>query len=153
MDKEFLIELIRNNDFSAFQISEIALGLENKLSREQVLLYANSNFFFSQMIQIRLGLENGLSKEQLEMYADPKFNADQMYQIRFALEEGLSCEEVEFFATPNFKSDEMREIHKLIHKKKQREANCGNKWKNSVPKGILEDLTEEQQQEVIELSV
>ncbi len=49
-----------NNCFSKEQINEIIYGIENGLTAEQIKIYKNTNYSAKQMCEIRLGLQQGV---------------------------------------------------------------------------------------------
>lgn len=63
-----------SRDFSAFQLSQIRLGLQNGVD---VSIYADTKFDTLQMQEIRLGLESELDVSQ---YANPQYNCAQMHE-------------------------------------------------------------------------
>ena len=91
------------------KLAEIVKGLINRLTLEEISLYANPRFSLKQMKQIRLGLEDGLSIEQVKLYASPKFSYEQMETIRKALR-SLPLDLVKLIAKPELSPDEMRQM-------------------------------------------
>ena len=64
-------------------MEEIRLGLEAKLTEEQIAIYSNGKFTSTQMRQIRLGFEDpNLTDEQVISYADASKSANEMKKIR-----------------------------------------------------------------------
>lgn len=99
---QFYIECEKSGDFNQLQLEQIYYGLENKLTIEQVKMYADKKYNNFQMSQIYLGLKNGLTMEQVELFANENLHYLQMSEIRLGLENGLSIEEISFYMNKRF---------------------------------------------------
>lgn len=94
------------------EMDEICIGLENGLTKEQVLVYTGKSFNFKQMREIRLGFESGLSMEQVLIYADNKYTWLQMSEIRSGFVNGLTENQVLIYADESYKSYYMGQLRK-----------------------------------------
>lgn len=90
-------------DFDAYQLEEIQLGLEAGLD---VAVYARKEFFPVQMEQIRLGM---LEKLPVEVYARTEYDWFQMEEIRKGLSAGI---DVSSYAKPELSFETMRQLRK-----------------------------------------
>lgn len=90
-----------NYNLAPWQINELAIGLENGLTLDDIKLYAKSNMQSEQMREIRLLLEYNLSaeekitQEQFNFIINHKFNSNEMKLIRVCFQYDISQNEIE----------------------------------------------------------
>lgn len=89
-------------------LHQIRLGVEWKLSPEEIEFYVNLNYNVAQMEQVRIGVFlYGLENKIVRLYANPYFDARQMYQIRIGGQHGLLREDIDSYAKPEIPSEQM----------------------------------------------
>lgn len=109
--------MFANPKFTFEQMVEIALGISDNISLENIKIYAKAEYTEDQMALIRVGFRKGFSKEQIELYTDPEFNREQMLQILKGLEHGLTTRQVKFYADLKFDKNQMKQIRMGFERK------------------------------------
>lgn len=100
--------------FNSNQICEIELGIKNRLSNEQISVYAKPEFDYMQMGQICMGFEDGLTMEQVSIFAKPELDWLQMEQAREGFELGLTIEQISIYLRSELDYIQMGDIRKNI---------------------------------------
>lgn len=84
---------------------------ESGLSAAQLHVLANARFEPAQMEQVLWGFEqNKLTPEQVAIYADPIFRADQMVELRKCLKDNFRSERVSIMASPRFSARQLTQL-------------------------------------------
>ena len=147
LKKRFPEEQIRmyaNLELNQYQAEQIRDAFEHdKLSTEQVKVFAKPEFDSRQMYHIRRYIRN-LSQDQIDILVNPKFDCSQMMEIHDGFMHGLTVEQVKAYAKSEFDCAKM----KLM----RAGAECGvsfgtgydNRQVDQIEKGIRNGLSIEQ---------
>lgn len=96
------------------QLDEIATGIRDGLTAEQVAIYGRAEFSAIQMNSLRYALESGLTPAQIDLVARPDFDSVQMDIVRASFSSGMTMEQVKAFARPEYTAQEMLDAHMAI---------------------------------------
>lgn len=93
------------------QLDEIAAGIRDGLTEEQIGVYAKPEFSPIQMNSLRYALTSSLTPEQIARIADPAFDSVQMDVIRAGFEAGLTREQMAAIAQPEIPAQQMLDAY------------------------------------------
>lgn len=93
------------------QLDEIAAGIRDGLTEEQIGVYAKPVFSPIQMNSLRYALTSSLTPEQIARIADPAFGSVQMDIIRAGFEAGLTQEQMAAIAQPEIPAQQMLDAY------------------------------------------
>lgn len=99
-EQQQFLEQCKKEGFEVYQLNQIGWGFESdiytkdKLTIEQIKIFAKKEFDWKQMEEIRLGFYDGLTIEQISLYARPELIWGQMKEIRRMFYNKLTFEEV-----------------------------------------------------------
>lgn len=96
------------------QLDEIATGIRDGLTAEQVVIYGRAGFSAIQMNSLRYALGSGLTPAQIDFVARPDFDSVQMDIVRASFSSGMTMEQVKAFAKPEYTAQEMLDAHMAI---------------------------------------
>lgn len=112
-DKRRLDNLTKNKEFTKMQIEQIEAGIRDRLTDEQIAVYASEHFSATQMLFIRrlYTLPNrNFTLKEVKLIANPDFSIGQMDIIKWGFNSNLSFEQVKIYASTKFTEDQMNVI-------------------------------------------
>lgn len=104
------------------QLSEVICGLKDRLTEEQISVFAKPEFTPLQMNAIRYALKDSLPPEAIRLIADPGFDSVQMDIIRSGFTAGMTMDQVRSFAKHGLTSQQMMDTYLEIQNANAAEA-------------------------------
>lgn len=96
------------------QISEVVCGIRDKLTEEQLAVFAKPEFTPLQMNALRYALKDGLPPSAIDLIANPDFDPVKMDIIRSGFVAGMTHDQVLTFAKPELTAHQMMDIYLQI---------------------------------------
>lgn len=103
------------------QLSEIAGGIRDGLTPEQIAVYTRMEFSAEQMNSIRLAQAAGLTQSQIDLLTHPDFAPLQMDIIKAGYLAGMSQDQVASYAKPEIPAKQMLDTYWEIRDGQARE--------------------------------
>lgn len=114
---EFLVDLY-SRGFNDAQMNIIGAGLDDRLSQEQIELYADPKLDISRMAEIERALSPSMSipYQDVKRFINKRLTGEQMSQLFDGLDRGFSTEQVEIYNSPDLDIMQMTQIRcGIIH--------------------------------------
>lgn len=96
------------------QLSEVSCGIRDRLTGEQLAVFAKPEFTPLQMNALRYALKEDLPSSAISLIANPNFDSIKMDIIRSGFVAGMTHDQVLTFAKPELSAHEMMDIYQQI---------------------------------------